>query len=265
MIELLRPLQARGALSLHLILGCLLIGASLPSCKQASKNAEPKIWRVVKEQWNDEGIHGKEQNIAGFSDDLLKLIGEEVGMQISLVNKSTPLAIDRLLKREVEAMVSTTLPQEETENRFDFTDPILYTGLVLVTPAESQVRSLGQLGNLRVGIEREKEIRFKVDEFPDVILISYDEMRQAVDDLVKGKLEALLMRVFPAQEYAQGFYRGSVRVNSPVLTDHGIRLIVLDSDHTTFVERFNRGLSQVRSDGRYDQLVRKWSLFRIDP
>lgn len=75
----------------------------------------------------------------------------------------------------------------------DFSTGIYPVSLVLVVPRESAVRSLSDMGGMRLAVMAKGAGVFKIaKEYPDIVLEKYPTAEALIDDFVSGKAEGMV-------------------------------------------------------------------------
>ena len=68
------------------------------------------------------------------------------------------------------------------------------------------------------------------------------------------------MGVLPAYTFTEALYKGKLQVVSDPITDEGLRLIALKGAEDSLIEKFDQGLKDLKEDGTYGILLKKWNL-----
>jgi len=160
----------------------------------------------------------KDGRLQGLDIDLMSEIAGRLGVSVEWKDMKAadlPAALDR---GEVDAVIADLVPGADKADRAAFTEPYLMTPEVVVTSAGSsppaggppaasaprvpspppvQLKNLAELARYRVGVEaRTPEEKYCRDELvatgamPETSLSVYPTARAALDELVKGRLDA---------------------------------------------------------------------------
>ncbi|GAB4231918.1 MAG: hypothetical protein Tsb0021_10460 [Chlamydiales bacterium] len=206
---------------------------------------------------------GKENNLLGFIDELISTIAREKKINIQFVSTAPNTLISGLDNDRYEAVVTQLTPSILNRQRFLFSDPLLRLGPVLVVHQESTIRSLSQLKEKIIGIQRGSASAFDTVRFPAVIITPYENLMLALDTLSRRRIDAVIMEAIPAYVYTQSFYRDDLKIATPPLTDFGLRLMT-KTNQDNFMKLFDKGLEEIKEKGIYEDLIKKWGLFDPD-
>jgi len=232
------------------------------SFRACSTHSGQHAFRIAKDtSWYPLQLYGKESNISAFSTDLIFSIARQEDLNIELITTSYEKLFDMLDSEAVDAVLSTVNPDLTQQDSYIFSDAYYLFGAVLVVPKDSEVRSLNDLANKTIAVKRGSSVLFHLPIAPSSIMVPYDSPTIVLDDLVRHKIDAVVMDQFTAHLFLSEFYRSNLKVANLPMTLEGLRLFARnDSTGKTLVEKFNEGLKQLKENGTYDLLLEKWDL-----
>jgi len=241
---------------------CLVILGALTyrSCTRSLVSSH--VFRIARpSDWNFLELTGKERNLQAFTDDLLLMIAKAQDLRIEIFSVSDRSLVRALDTELYDGIVSSLLPDPINTRRYIFSDPFYLYGQVLIVRGDSSISALNQLQKKKVGIRR----GIFASHIPDVygtVLTPYDNVGNALSDLDRGLLDGVLLDAWSAYVYAQGYYKGRIKVVSAPLTKEGLRLITLKGFIASeWVEAFNEQLQIFKEDGTYASLLEKWGIY----
>ena len=220
------------------------------------------VYRIARDPiWNPIDFMGKEREVTAFSDELIRSIAEEEGMRVSFASTGASALLGGLTSDQYDAILTGVLPSPTTEEEFLYSKTFYRYGPVVVVSSDSTVTDLKGLEGKIVGVERGASTIFNLPIGPKISLVGYDNILDALDAMSRGKIDAVILNMMPAYLYAQSLFRGNVRPITAPLSDEGLRLVALhDTPGAEFIDAFNKGLEKMKSDGRYDALLKRWGL-----
>ncbi|GAB4187491.1 MAG: transporter substrate-binding domain-containing protein [Simkaniaceae bacterium] len=205
-------------------------------------------------------LRGKEANVFAFSNEVLREIGHLKKIHFERVNMSWDNLLWGLKEKKYEAILSAMQPYVFNLKKYSFSDIYLPTGPVLVVRMGSSIRSLEDLNGKDLAMEETNENLSLLEKYPQVITHFYQSIPDVLDQLIKGKMEGVLIGGIFAKNYIQDLYDGQMTVVTPPLTNEGLRLITLHSQQADLISLFNEGLEELKRTGRYKELLFKWNL-----
>ncbi|MFV0339318.1 MAG: substrate-binding periplasmic protein [Parachlamydiaceae bacterium] len=226
----------------------------------------PGVYKVaIDTTWYPMSFYGRESSITAFSIDVLFSIARREKIQLDLVY-SGPKRIAELLDDElVHGILTGMKPDPILEETYYFSEPYYRLGAVLVIRKEDDFTSLLNLPSKRVAVRRNSPILFKVQVDPKATIIPFDSPVGALEQLVRGEVDAVVIDKLLTYLYYGGSYQDKLKVVTLPLTVDGLRLVTLqDSAGEALIEAFNEGLKQIKEEGVYDEFLNQWDLYNPD-
>jgi polar amino acid transport system substrate-binding protein len=208
-------------------------------------------------------LFGKEPNMSAFVDELMQSIAENEHFKIK-VNVSNTLSNAELFKLldngEYDGILATISPAEYLKNKYLISLPIYNAGPVLLVNEDSDVKSIQDIKGKTIAIKRGSSQIFKLGR-ETAFFVPYDNMIIALDDLDKHIIAGVILDAEIAEIYANGFYKGRIKIATAPLTDLGLRLITKKSaSEEILINKFNEGLKQTEANGSFEDLIHRWNL-----
>lgn len=210
--------------------------------------------------WYPVELMGREKNVQGFSLELLGEIAKVQNINISTLAVSWDNILPKLQNKDVDAILSSMRPYTFLENVYDFSEPFLLTGPVLVMPFDSSINSIAGLNGKEIAVIRDSSAVEILEKNPEVLIRVYDTVPQALNDIVANVIDGAVINGLIAEGYTLDLYQKKLKVVTPPLDDEGLRLISLHNNASHLIKVFNAGLSELKKSGKYDKLTKKWSL-----
>jgi polar amino acid transport system substrate-binding protein len=152
------------------------------------------------------------------------------------------------------------LPYNFNLPKYDFSDPFLKTGPVLVVRYDSKIDSLNNLDGKEIAVQRGSSDANILEKYPNILIRIYDSLPEVFNAINAGSLDGAIAPSLLAESYTKDLYNKKLKVATPHLNDDGLRLITLNGKSTPLRDSFNRGLKNLKSNGTYDKLAQKWGL-----
>ncbi|MGA8163685.1 MAG: transporter substrate-binding domain-containing protein [Waddliaceae bacterium] len=211
--------------------------------------------------WYPLDLRGRERSMAGFANDLFQAIALEEEFNVHIFEVGANALFDGLRLGRYDGVLSHLSSNVVNQRIYHFSDPFYLIGPVLIVPEDSPVQSLGDMEGKTIGIEAGSRQVFKIPEPPNVAFVPYDSAATALDNLDKHDIDGVILDALKAYAFTEGFYLGKLKVATSPLTGKGLRLITRkDPKSLLLISRFNKGLEKLKSEGVYEQLIKKWDL-----
>lgn len=234
----------------------LLAGCGAPSQKGPARVAFDPSWYPVE-------VAGNEARINGFTNDLMIEIAEMGSLNYLLVNGQWDDLLLGLDRKRYDAVLTSLYPYNFYQARYAFSKLFLPTGPVLVMRIDDQFPGWEKMGGKEIAVFSDSDatlIQSYPQDGPGIILREYDQVPTAFTHLVEGQLDGVLLGTLLAAPYVNDLYHTNLKVVTPPLTDEGLRLVTRKNAESSVMKKFDTNLLLLREDGRYDQLLHKWTL-----
>lgn len=241
----------------------LLFGLWLGVRACSDGNGSRKLFYIGRDStWAPDGFLGKERNMVGFTNEMMGEISRRENMRFEFVGTNTNELLPALDRGDVDAIFSTLTSDVVNEDRYLFSDIFYPLGPVLVVRESSPVKSMEDLSGKIVGVQIGALQTYQIYEFPNLIIIPYNNILKAIEDLDKNAIDGVILDALHANAYVQSYYAGRLKIATPPLTERGWRIVArLNPASSHLIESFNDGLKKMKEDGSYDKLIQKWDLF----
>ncbi len=216
--------------------------------------------------WESLNLYGKENNVTGFSDDLLLEVSRVEGISMQVVTTSLSPVVTLLEQEGIDAVLSALTPNDKTKKKYEFSEPYFILGPVLVVRKDAPYTNLEQMKAKDVGFERGNAWALNLANTTDAVFLPYDDMLPAFEDLQKGSLDAVVADAVVAYRLVGGVFRGALKIAGPPITPQALRLVVEKGKNEELITHFNHGLEAIKKNGLYSKILHYWGLFdALDP
>lgn len=231
------------------------------SCTRAERTVQGKYVIGRDQTWFPLTLGEKTPNVNGFTNALVQELAQISNQPIFLINLSWDQLFTRLDRGDVSAVLTSITPNPENQKKYTFSESFLDLGPVLIVPQHSNVTSLAQLGVSRVGVSQYDDSILLLQKYPSIHIELYENMPTALDHLVNGELDGVLLAHLDAQSLVPTHFEGRLRIVTKPLTNKGLRLITREGENDVLIKYFNDGLEKLKQSSRYDALIEKFNVF----
>ncbi len=228
----------------------------------SSNVLKDKVYSVSRDtSWYPLDLMGKGDNMLAFSDDLLQQVAKDQGFRLSIRSTGWNNLIPSLLTGSVDAVLSSKSLTDSSLDQFSFSASYLNIGDVLVIPEGASATALGEMEGKLVSVRSGPSLgTLIVEKFPSIFIEYYTDVAQALEDLVAGKVDGVVLGLLPAYAFCQNLYQGKLRVATGVLNQRALRLMTVKGKHPELIVAFDEGVAHLQANGTYDLLLKKWGL-----
>lgn len=238
----------------------LLCALLLPALLCSSAAAAEKIVVATNPTWPPLEFLDDNKNIIGYDIDMIQAIGKEVGLDVEIRMIAWDGIFAGVAAGNYDVIASGVTITPERQRAFEFSKPYYDVQQIVVVKkgdAAANFEALkgrtvgGQIGTTGVFVAQKSGV--------DMTLREYDDVGLAMQDLLNGRIDAVICDSPVALYYAnqkEGFTDHlSIAFRTEATESFGF---VVRKGRTDLVDRLNKGIDAVRAKGIEAELIRKW-------
>jgi polar amino acid transport system substrate-binding protein len=233
----------------HLASFLLLLCTLLCGC---GKKEQMKHEIAMDPSWYPLNFQNKNNNIVGFSTELLRSISSEEFTTFSVLYTNWDSLQEGLISQQYGGILSSIYPYNFNQKKYSFSETYLPTGPVLIL--DKPIAALTGSSSITL-----------LETYPKIIISFCNSIGDLVNQLQSGQVIGALLPWPVAQSFMQGSFQKQFMLASGPLNDEGLRLITLKGQDSSLIRRFNHGLEKLKKNGRYDQLLIDWGIVPPPP
>lgn len=194
----------------------------------------------------------------GFDIALIKAIGEKLGMEVEVQNMEFDSLVTAIGSKIDLAIAGMTIT-EERQAAVDFSDPYYEAVQSVIVLADSEIASAADLENKTIGVQLGTTGNSIVDDdIPGATAQTYNKAVDAVNDLINGRVDAVIIDRNPAKVFAQEFEGQVIALEGEQfgfgVEDYAIAL----PKGSELIAQINQALNDLKADGTFDALVAQY-------
>lgn len=193
----------------------------------------------------------------GFDIALCKAIGEKLGVEVVVENMEFASLVTSIGSKVDIAAAGMTVT-EERQQTVDFSDPYYEAVQCVLVLADSDIATKDDLMDKKIGVQLGTTADFIAEELTSEDC-RYDKSVDAVNDLVNGKIDAVIVDKNPAAVFESKF-EGQVKVIDGSQFDFETEnyAIALPKGDTALADAINGAIEELKADGTFDELVQTY-------
>lgn len=246
---------------LSVVLVAMMIVASLAGCGSAASDTTSSNETLVvgtNAAFPPFEYIGDDGNPDGFDVALIKAIGEKIGMDVQIQDMEFDSLVSSIGGKIDVAIAGMTVTDERKET-VDFSDSYYEAVQAVIVPKGSTIATADDLKNCKIGVQLGTTGEFIADEIEGANVSAYNKAIDAVNDLKNGRLDLVIVDKNPATVFGSQ-YSDVVDVidGSAFDFEPEYYAIALPKGNTELAEKINNALSELKADGTYDSLIKKY-------
>ncbi|MGC9523589.1 MAG: basic amino acid ABC transporter substrate-binding protein [Anaerolineae bacterium] len=201
----------------------------------------------------------EDREIVGYDIDLMRAIADEAGFEVEFRNVAWDGIFAGLAAGEYDAIISSVTITEERQETYDFSDPYINAGQITVVPQDSDITGPDDLSGHTVGVQISTTGAFEVQNIEGVEVNEYDEIGLAFEDLVAGRIDAVVCDTPVAADFAlqREEYREALKIVGEPFTNEYYGVVV-QKGNDELLAMINAGLDAVQEKSIDAQLEEQW-------
>lgn len=201
-----------------------------------------------------------DKNIVGFDIDFMKAVAREAGFEVVFKNTAWDGIFGGLDAGKYDAIISSVTITDERKKQYDFSEPYITIGQVLVVPKMAgNVKTLSDMKGKKVGAQIGTTGAFEVRKVNGVELKSYDEIGLAFEDMAAGRVKGVVCDEPTAANYAlkRSEYKEKFQIVGEAFTKESYGIVVKKGNRA-LLDLLNKGIDAVKTKGIDGELKKKW-------
>lgn len=200
---------------------------------------------------------GDDGVITGIDIDIVKAIAGKLGYDVKVEAIDWNGLIPALTSGKVDLLIAGMTITEERKQSVLFTDPYYNATQAIIVMAEgSPVAAEADMHGKKIAVIMGYTGDLYISEnFTDSEIVRYDKSMDAVQDLVNGRVDAVVLDEAPAKVYERQGIGVTVLPDRLSNEEYGI---AFKKEDTELVAKFNEALAQIMSDGTLDNIVSQY-------
>jgi polar amino acid transport system substrate-binding protein len=202
----------------------------------------------------------EEKKIVGFDIDLLTAAAKEGNFQVEFVNTAWDGIFAGLAAGKYDAVCSSVTITDERKKAMDFSIPYVNAGQIIVVQKDLKgLDKLSQFTGKKVGAQIGTTGALETSTTAGVIAKMYDEIGMAFEDLVNGRIDAVVCDSPVAAQYAlqNEKYKAKLKIVGVPFTkeEYGV---AVNKGNQAVLDLINDGLKKVQEKGIDKKIEKKW-------
>lgn len=193
----------------------------------------------------------------GFDVALIRAVADKMGMDVKMENMEFGSLVSAI-GTKIDAAIAGMSITEERLLEVDFSDEYYEAVQYVVVPAGSDIAAAADLEDRIIGVQMGTTGHMIADEISGADVKTYNKALDAVNDMVNGRVELVIIDKNPAEVFEKQF-SGQVEIidGAQFEFEPEFYAIALPKD-SDMIEKVNAALAELKADGTFDALVAEY-------
>ena len=207
-----------------------------------------------------EGVNGS--GFEGIDVEIAYALADKLGLELVIDDMDFDAALMAVQNNSADMMLAGLSYSEERDEVVDFSDPYA-TGVQVVIVKEGSDVTLDNLGDYMIGTQRGTTGYIYASDTPENggygedHVIGYDNGATAVQELINGTIDAVIIDQAPAEEYVAANADAGLTILPGNWVEEDYCLAV-DEGNTALLDALNTALNELIDDGTVQSIIDKY-------
>ena len=207
-----------------------------------------------------DGVNGS--GYEGIDIEIAYALADKLGLELVIDDMDFDAALLAVQNNSADMMLAGLSYSEERDEVVDFSDPYA-TGVQVVIVKEGSDVTLDNLGDYMIGTQRGTTGYLYASDTPENggygedHVIGYDSGVTAVQELINGTIDAVIIDKQPAEAYVAANPDAGLTILPGNWVEEDYCLAVAEGN-TALLNALNTALNELKSDGTLDEIVAKY-------
>ncbi len=193
----------------------------------------------------------------GFDVALIKAIGEKMDREVVIENMEFASLV-AAIGTKIDASIAGMTVTEDRLKSVDFSDPYYEAVQYVILAKDSTIATADDLKEKSIGVQLGTTGNFIADDIEGASVETYNKAVDAVNDLINGRVEAVIIDKNPAMVFAEKFSDKVVAIDGAQFDFEIENYAIALPKGSELVEQVNKALADLKADGTFDSLVQKY-------
>lgn len=194
----------------------------------------------------------------GFDIALIKAIGEKLGVEVKVDNMEFASLVSSIGSK-IDVSIAGMTVTDERKQTVDFSEPYYEAVQYVILPEGSEIAAAEDLKGKAIGVQLGTTGDFLAEEIEDATVSQYNKAVDAVNDLVNGRLDCVIIDKNPALVFESKFEGKVTAVDGAQFNFEAEEYaIAMPKEDTALADQINTALKELIDDGTFDALVKEY-------
>ena len=193
----------------------------------------------------------------GFDIALIKAIADKMDMDVEIANMEFGSLVGAV-GTKIDLAIAGMTVDEERKLSVDFSDTYYEAVQYVIVPAGSSIATAADLKNKTIGVQMGTTGMFIAEEIEGAVVKNYNKGVDAVNDLVNGRVDLVIIDKNPAQVFASEYEGKVVALDGAAFEFEPEYYAIALPKGSDMVEKVNKALAELIADGTFDKLVKQY-------
>ena len=194
--------------------------------------------------------------IVGIDAEIAAAVAEKLGLELKIVDMDFSSLITAVQSGKIDCSLAGMTVNEERLKNVDFSNTYSTGVQVVIVPEDSDIESVDDLAGHLIGVQESTTGHiYCADDFGEENVIAYTTGPIAVQSLVQGKVDCVVIDKQPALSFVEANEGLKILDTEYVVEDYAA---AISKNNPALLAGFNQALEELTADGTIDAILAKY-------
>lgn len=192
----------------------------------------------------------------GIDIETAQAIADKLGLELQIDDMDFDAALLSVQQGKADIVMAGVTVTDERKAVMDFSDSYATGIQSIIVPEGSDITSPDDLAGKKIGTQRGTTgYSYCTDDYGEDSVVAFDDGATAVQNLLAGKVDCVVIDKAPAQEYVKA-NAGLTILDTEYANEN--YAIGMAKDNTALQEALNKALAELKADGTIQSIIDKY-------
>ena len=235
------------------VLLTLLMAMSLVACAGNSKKGD--LVMATNAEFPPYEFRDSDNNIVGIDVEICQAIADELGRNLVIEDMAFDSIITSVYTGKADLGAAGMTITEDRLQSIDFSIPYATAAQVIIVPNDSEIASPDDLVGKKIGVQLGTTGDIYAEDIEDAEIERYNKGYEAVQALVQGKIDAVIIDNEPAKVYVEK--NPELKIVDEAFT-YEEYAIAISKNNPELLAEVNAAITKLKESGKLDEIVNKY-------
>ena len=204
----------------------------------------------------DDGKGYENTGFEGIDIELAYALAQKLGLELVVDDMDFDSALSAVQQGKSDVVLAGLTVNADRLVNMNFTDSYANGVQVVIVPDKSSIKTIDDLKDKMIGTQRGTTgYLYCTDDYGEDHVTAFDDGATAVQNLLAGKVDAVVIDNAPAQEYVQANPGLTILDTAYTNEDYAIGV---GKSNTALLSALNTALSELKTDGTVQSILDKY-------
>ena len=204
----------------------------------------------------DDGKGYEGTGFEGIDIEIAYALAQKLGLELVVDDMEFESALSAVQTGKSDIVAAGVTVTPDRLNTMCFTDSYANGVQVVIVKEGSDIKSIDDLEGKKIGTQRGTTgYKYCTEDYGEDSVVAFDDGATAVQNLLAGKVDCVVIDSAPAQEYVKANAGLTILDTEYTNEDYAIGL---GKDNTALQEALNKALAELKADGTIQSIIDKY-------